>query len=83
MVGGIECPRGERPNRDGGKFPADPFSGEAADLTRELAQQRDVVVEVETMDKVGGFVGYVFVDKVNVSVKLVEAGLSKVLLVLF
>lgn len=80
LVGGIECPRGERPNRDvpGTMLPGDEFAKEAQDLTKELIQQRDVIVEVETMDKVGGFVGYVFVDKVNVSIKLVEAGLSKV-----
>lgn len=79
LVGGIECPRGERPARDGaGYIPGDPFAAEATELTRELCQQRDVTVEVETMDKVGGFVGYVFVEKVNISLKLVEAGLSKV-----
>ena len=59
-------------------YKGDEYSKEATDLTKELIQQRDVIVEVETMDKVGGFVGYVFVDKVNVSIKLVEAGLSKV-----
>jgi len=80
LIGGIECPRGERPNRDvpNTMIPGDEYSKEATDLTKELIQQRDVIVEVETMDKVGGFVGYVFVDKVNVSIKLVEAGLSKV-----
>ena len=47
-------------------------------LTRDLCQQRDVQVEIESMDKVGGFVGYLFVDKINVSIELVKQGLSKV-----
>ena len=84
LIGGIECPRGERPARDGKPGePGDPYAEEAAKMTRELCQQRDVQVEVETMDKVGGFVGYLFVDKVNVSLKLVEAGLSKVKYLIF
>ena len=47
-------------------------------FTRDMCQQRDVQVEIESMDKVGGFVGYLFVDKVNVSLELVKNGLSKV-----
>ena len=79
LVGGIECPRLFRPARDGQPAIAgDEYGQEAADLTKELCQQKDVVVEVESMDKVGGFIGYCFVDKVNVSLKLVEAGLCKV-----
>ena len=31
------------------------------------------------LNKVGGFVGYLFVDKINVSVELVRNGLSKVI----
>ena len=31
------------------------------------------------LKKVGGFVGYLFVDKINVSVELVRNGLSKVI----
>jgi staphylococcal nuclease domain-containing protein 1 len=80
LIGGIECPRTERPRRDGkpGMEPGDPCAVEAANFTRDLCQQRDVTVEIETMDKVGGFVGYLFVDKINVSVELVRNGLSKV-----
>lgn len=76
LIGGIECPRGARPGP--GQPPGDAYADEASAMTRELCQQRDVTVEVESMDKVGGFVGYIFVEKVNISVKLVEAGLSKV-----
>ena len=37
-----------------------------------------VEVQVETMDKGGNFIGWLFVDNVNLSVALVEEGLSKV-----
>ena len=34
--------------------------------------QREVEVEVETTDKAGNFIGWLFVDNVNLSVALVE-----------
>jgi len=78
LIGGIQCPRGSRPVGNGVIEPAEPFGEEALAYTKSLLTQRDVTIEVETMDKVGGFVGYIFVDRVNVSLKLVEQGLSKV-----
>jgi len=78
LIGGIQCPRGSRPVGNGVFEPAEPFGEEALAYTKSLLTQRDVTIEVETMDKVGGFVGYIFVDRVNVSLKLVEQGLSKV-----
>jgi len=36
------------------------------------------VNKLKQLFQVGGFVGYIFVDRVNVSLKLVEQGLSKV-----
>ena len=92
LIGGIQCPRGSRPVGNGVIEPAEPFGEEALAYTKSLLTQRDVTIEVETMDKannvsksvlttyfqVGGFVGYIFADRVNVSLKLVEQGLSKV-----
>lgn len=37
-----------------------------------------VEVSVDTMDKGGNFIGWLFVDNLNLSLALVEAGLSKV-----
>ena len=37
-----------------------------------------VEVEVEAIDKGGNFIGWLYVDNTNLSVALVEAGLSKV-----
>lgn len=78
LIGGIQCPRGARPVGNGVFEPAEPFGEEAQAYTKGLIAQRDVTIEVESMDKVGGFVGYLFMDRTNVSVKLVEQGLSKV-----
>lgn len=36
-----------------------------------------VEVEVEALDKGGNFIGWLFVDGMNLSVSLVESGLSK------
>ncbi|KAK3097810.1 hypothetical protein FSP39_013410 [Pinctada imbricata] len=78
LVSGIECPRGSRPGPDGSTIPSDAFGEEAAQFTKELCLQREVEVQVETMDKGGNFIGFLFVDNVNLSVALVEEGLSKV-----
>ncbi|KAK6171496.1 hypothetical protein SNE40_019673 [Patella caerulea] len=77
LVSGIDCPRGSRP-QGGVTVPADLFGEEALAFTKELCLQREVNVEVETIDKGGNFIGWLFVDDINLSVSLVEAGLAKV-----
>ena len=37
-----------------------------------------VEVEVETIDKGGNFIGWLYVDGINLSIALVEEGLAKV-----
>uniref|UniRef100_W5LAE7 Staphylococcal nuclease domain-containing protein n=1 Tax=Astyanax mexicanus TaxID=7994 RepID=W5LAE7_ASTMX len=75
LLAGIECPRGSR-NIPGGT--AEPFSEEATLFTKELVLQREVEVEVESMDKAGNFIGWLHIEGVNLSVALVENSLSKV-----
>ncbi|XP_035379780.1 staphylococcal nuclease domain-containing protein 1 [Electrophorus electricus] len=75
LLAGIECPRGSR-NIPGGI--AEPFSEEAMLFTKELVLQREVEVEVESMDKAGNFIGWLHIEGVNLSVALVENSLSKV-----
>uniref|UniRef100_W5NER7 Staphylococcal nuclease domain-containing protein n=1 Tax=Lepisosteus oculatus TaxID=7918 RepID=W5NER7_LEPOC len=77
LLAGIECPRGSR-NTPGGVQEAEPFSDEATLFTKELVLQREVEVEVESMDKAGNFIGWLHIDGVNLSVALVEHALSKV-----
>uniref|UniRef100_A0A3Q3JRS6 Staphylococcal nuclease domain-containing protein n=1 Tax=Monopterus albus TaxID=43700 RepID=A0A3Q3JRS6_MONAL len=77
LLAGIECPRSSR-NMPGGMQAAEPFSDEATLFTKELVLQREVEVEVESMDKAGNFIGWLHIDGVNLSVALVENALSKV-----
>ncbi|CAI5786753.1 nuclease domain-containing 1 [Podarcis lilfordi] len=77
LLAGIECPRGAR-NLPGLVQEGEPFSEEATLFTKELVLQREVEVEVESMDKAGNFIGWLHIDGVNLSVALVEQALSKV-----
>uniref|UniRef100_A0A9J8BVZ6 Staphylococcal nuclease domain-containing protein n=1 Tax=Cyprinus carpio carpio TaxID=630221 RepID=A0A9J8BVZ6_CYPCA len=77
VCAGIECPRGSR-NMPGGMQVAEPYSEEATIFTKELVLQREVEVEVESMDKAGNFIGWLHIESVNLSVALVENALSKV-----
>lgn len=77
LLAGIDCPRGSR-NTPGGMQTADPFSNEAMLFTKELVLQREVEVEVESMDKAGNFIGWLHIEGLNLSVALVENALSKV-----
>uniref|UniRef100_A0A6D2XFT9 Staphylococcal nuclease domain-containing protein n=1 Tax=Takifugu rubripes TaxID=31033 RepID=A0A6D2XFT9_TAKRU len=77
LLAGIECPRSSR-NTPVGTQVAEPFSNEAMLFTKELVLQREVEVEVESMDKAGNFIGWLHIDGVNLSVALVENALSKV-----
>ncbi|XP_053409481.1 staphylococcal nuclease domain-containing protein 1 [Nycticebus coucang] len=77
LLAGIECPRGAR-NLPGLVQEGEPFSEEAMLFTKELVLQREVEVEVESMDKAGNFIGWLHIDGTNLSVLLVEHALSKV-----
>lgn len=77
LLAGIECPRGAR-NLPGLVQEGEPFSEEATIFTKELVLQREVEVEVESMDKAGNFIGWLHIDGANLSVLLVEHALSKV-----
>uniref|UniRef100_A0A8C2ZQR0 Staphylococcal nuclease domain-containing protein n=1 Tax=Cyclopterus lumpus TaxID=8103 RepID=A0A8C2ZQR0_CYCLU len=77
LLAGIECPRSSR-NMPGGVQVAEPFSDEAMLFTKELVLQREVEVEVESMDKAGNFIGWLHIEGGNLSVALVENALSKV-----
>ncbi|CAM6104246.1 unnamed protein product [Calypogeia fissa] len=53
------------------------YSEEAITFMRQKIMQRDVEIEVETVDKTGTFLGTLWEGKANVSVALLEAGLAK------
>nr|CAG4638262.1 EOG090X01F7 [Cyclestheria hislopi] len=79
LLAGISCPRGTRPNPNGqGTLPGEPYGDEALLFTKELCLQHEVNIEVESMDKGGNFIGWLWVDNRNLSVALVEEGLASV-----
>jgi staphylococcal nuclease domain-containing protein 1 len=80
LLTGIDCPRLGRPAL--GATPATPNEEYAEDaylLSKSLALQREVKVEVEAVDKGGNFLGQITTeDGVSLSLSLVEAGYAAV-----
>ncbi|GLT39904.1 hypothetical protein SLA2020_140700 [Shorea laevis] len=63
---GVRCPgRGE------------PYSNDAMALMRRKIMQRDVEIEVETVDRTGTFLGSLWESRTNMAVTLLEAGLAR------
>lgn len=78
ILSGIRTPKVGRGNQA-----SEPFGDEAAEFTSKLAFQRDVEISVESQDKVGGFIGSLYVNfpgggRGNLAVMLLEQGLSSV-----
>ncbi|XWS47726.1 hypothetical protein CRYUN_Cryun13aG0009400 [Craigia yunnanensis] len=63
---GVRCPGRE-----------EPFSDEAIALMRRKIMQRDVEIEVETVDRTGTFLGSLWESRSNMALALLEAGLAK------
>lgn len=79
LLAGISCPRIKAFNPAGTQIAEDELMGpEAFAFSKELVMQREVEVQVDAIDKGGNFIGWMFVDGINLSVALVERGLAKV-----
>jgi len=79
LLAGITCPRMKSFTPAGVQISEDePCGTEAFALVKDKAMQREVEVQVETIDKGGNFIGWMFVDNTNLSLALVEQGLSSV-----
>ncbi|KAL8502173.1 hypothetical protein ACS0TY_021331 [Phlomoides rotata] len=65
-LSGVRCPGRE-----------EPYSDEAIAFMRRKIMQRDVEIEVETVDRTGTFLGTLWESKINVAIPLLEAGLAK------
>eukprot|EP00316_Scyphosphaera_apsteinii_P007722 CAMPEP_0119344144 /NCGR_PEP_ID=MMETSP1333-20130426/106819_1 /TAXON_ID=418940 /ORGANISM="Scyphosphaera apsteinii, Strain RCC1455" /LENGTH=892 /DNA_ID=CAMNT_0007356571 /DNA_START=39 /DNA_END=2717 /DNA_ORIENTATION=- len=73
---GLRCRACAR--RDGSGTEGEPFGDEALLFTRSHCFQRDVEIEVESVDKAGNFLGSLFLpDKRNLGVLVLEAGLAE------
>ncbi|XP_064490231.1 staphylococcal nuclease domain-containing protein 1-like [Ornithodoros turicata] len=77
LLAGITCPRAGRV-LSGQTLEEEPFGNEALAFTKDLCLQREVEVEVESMDKAGNFIGWLTTEGVNLSVALVQEGLASV-----
>lgn len=74
VLSGIRTPK---PARNPGDK-AEPFGQEAYDFANRRCMQRDVEIDVEDTDKVGGFIGTMYVGRENFARALVEEGLAEV-----
>lgn len=80
LLAGINAPRGPRLAPGGATtVEAEPYGEEALNFTKERCLQREVEIKVISMDAKGGnFIGWLWIDGVNLSVALVKAGLASV-----
>ncbi|OJD19353.1 hypothetical protein AJ78_00715 [Emergomyces pasteurianus Ep9510] len=74
VLAGIRAPRSARNPGESGE----PFGQEAHDFAYRRCMQRDVEIEVETIDKVGGFIGSLYINRESFAKILVEEGLATV-----
>lgn len=74
VLGGIRAPKSARGPND----KSEPFGQEAHDLATKRLTQRDVEVDVHNVDKVGGFIGELYINKESFAKILVEEGFATV-----
>ncbi|TCD62798.1 hypothetical protein EIP91_006391 [Steccherinum ochraceum] len=75
VLGGIRAPRTARNSSE----KPEPYGQEASDYATRRFMQRDVEIEVFDVDKSGGFIGALFINKTeNAAVSLVKEGLASV-----
>lgn len=80
LLTGIDCPRLGRPaNGTAAAQPSEEYAEEAYQLSKSLALQREVRVDIETVDKGGNFLGQITTeDGTSIAASLVEAGYAGV-----
>jgi staphylococcal nuclease domain-containing protein 1 len=74
VLAGVRAPRAPRSGGEGGE----PFGQEALDLANRRCNQRDCEIDVYDIDKVGGFIGDLYINRESFAKVLVEEGLAKV-----
>lgn len=77
MFVGVQTPSYARGNASEDRE-SEPFGDEAFTFTRIAALQRDVSVEIEAVDRMGSFMGSLFVDGRNFSVELLSLGYGRI-----
>jgi staphylococcal nuclease domain-containing protein 1 len=74
VLAGIRAPRAPRLPQEKGE----PFGQEALDLANRRCNQRDCEIDVFDVDKVGGFIGDLYINRESFGKLLVEEGLAEV-----
>lgn len=74
VLGGIRAPKSARNANE----KSEPFGQEAHDFAIRRCNQRDVEIVVSDIDKVGGFIGELFINRESFAKILVEEGLASV-----
>ncbi|CAI2177546.1 18398_t:CDS:10 [Funneliformis geosporum] len=74
VLGGIRAPKlGRNPSDK-----SDPFALEASEFATHKAFQRDVDIEVENVDKTGGFIGTMWIKNENFAEMLLQEGFATI-----
>ena len=74
VLSGIRAPRTARNANE----QSEPFGPESSEWASKKCMQRDVEIDVEDIDRVGGFIGTMYLNRENVAKGLVEEGLASV-----
>ena len=75
VLAGIRAPRTARNPSE----KSEPYGPESFEFATRRYMQRDVEIEIETIDKSGGFIGSLYLNKTeNVAISLVKEGLATV-----
>ncbi|KAK0655922.1 hypothetical protein B0T16DRAFT_317932 [Cercophora newfieldiana] len=74
VLAGVRAPRAGRGPQEKGE----PFGQEALDLANRRCNQRDCEIDVHDIDKIGGFIGDLYVNRESFAKILVEEGLASV-----
>jgi len=74
VLSGIRAPRSARnPNEK-----PEPFGQEAHEFANRRCMQREIEIDVEGIDKIGGFIGTLYINRENFAKLLLEEGLATV-----
>ncbi|KAG2231435.1 hypothetical protein BDF21DRAFT_455425 [Thamnidium elegans] len=74
VLSGVRAPRVGRTAND----KSEPYGQEALDFVSQKCLQHDVEIEIENVDKIGSFVGSLFVNGENLAVSLLSRGLATI-----